>query len=379
MSSVEGAGSPAGDPFFKALEASPQAVLLADNRGKILYVNAVTVNLFGFSEPELLGASVEKLIPGRFQKAHGAHMHGFMDNPRARSMGPSSEVFGMRKDGRELPVEIALGPFEVNGQLRVIAFITDISVRKHTEARIQQQTAALDRSNQDLESFAYAASHDLQEPLRAVMGYLQLIQRQFAEALPDKAADFLAKAMHGGNRMKDLMDALLQYSRTGLDQTEQEIDLQSMVNEIIRDFHLLIEESQAEIQIGSLPTVRYNAVELRQIFQNLIGNALKFRAKDRPPKIRVGYTEGVFSISDNGIGIAAEYHGRLFQLFQRLHDRGTYPGSGIGLALVGKAIRSSGGRIWLESKPGEGSTFYFTLQSKHAQGEAHAEHANIDG
>ena len=349
--------------FRQALEASPQSILVVDQEAKIEYANAQTQTLFGYAPEELIGAPVDQLIPNRFHANHAKHMADFQHAPKARAMGRKSEVFGMRHDGTEFPVEIALGPFHIDGSLHIIGFVTDISLRKQTDEHIQQQKLALKRSNDDLESFAYAASHDLQEPLRAVTGYLQLLRRQFP--LPEKATRFLENALEGSARMRHLMDSLLEYSRIGQEASEEEIDLQEIVTGILRDQKVLIEETGADIEIFALPRIRYNPVEINQIFSNLINNALKFRQKEHLPMVRIGMLhvghEDVFYVTDNGTGISPEFQSRLFQPFQRLHNRAEYPGSGIGLALVAKAIRTRGGRIWMESEPGRGSTFYFTL------------------
>ena len=362
----------AGEIRFRlALEASPQAILVAEESGRIEYANAQTVSLFGYKVEELVGQQLDKLIPSRFKGGHTAKIASFMSAPRARAMGPHSEVFGQHRSGNEFPVEIALGPFHADGKLFVIAYINDISQRKEADLRIQEQASALERSNQDLESFAYAASHDLQEPLRAVMGYLQLLQRQFLKTLPDKAIHYLSRALDGGTRMKTLMDALLQYSRAGRDRGEEEIDLNVLVREIIRDLGEPGLEMPVQFEIGSLPKIRYNPVTIRQVFQNLLSNAVKFRI-DQNPQVQIGLlvedSERIFYVADNGIGISPEFHERIFQLFQRLHSRGEYPGSGIGLAMVAKGIRSRGGRMWMKSQPGLGTTFYFTLKSDNLTG-----------
>ncbi len=355
----------AGEERFRlALEASPNAILVADAQGCIAFVNAQTESMFGYARQELLGQPLEMLVPPSARRVHGQHVQHFREDPQMRAMGAGREVRGLRKDGSEFPAEIALGPFRYEGRLNVIAFVANISARKTAEERIHRQSGDLERSNQDLESFAYAASHDLQEPLRGVLGYLQLLERQFGPDLPPKAQRYLAQSLESGGRMKSLMDALLHYSRVGRPMEAENIDVNSLVQEVLRDLHAAIAESGAKFTYDPLPQVHYNASELRQVMQNLLSNAIKFRGS-RAPEIHIGCRrdspENVFFVRDNGIGIPLDYQGRLFQLFQRLHARAAYPGSGIGLAMVAKAIRSQGGRIWVESAPEQGSTFFFCL------------------
>lgn len=358
----------AGEQRFRlALEASPNAILVVDDQSRITFSNAQTEALFGYTRDELSSAPLEMLIPHAARGAHTSHVRHFREDPAQRAMGGGREVRGLRKDGREFFAEIALGPFRYEGRLHVIAFIADISARKTAERRIRDQSSELERSNQDLETFAYAASHDLQEPLRGMMGYLQLLQRQFSADLPEKGRHFIDQAAESGNRMKVLMDALLQYSRAGRQFKPESVDVEQLVGEVLADVHASVRESGAEIVIESLGMAQTEPQVLRQIFINLLTNALKFRGEAKP-HIVVGMMqeagEAVYFVRDNGIGIPEEHQGRLFMLFQRLHARSAYPGSGIGLALVAKAVRSHGGRIWVESAEGRGATFYFTLSPK---------------
>lgn len=355
----------AGEERFRlALEASPNAILVADAQGAIAFVNAQTEAMFGYGRQEMLGQPLEMLVPQSARRVHGHHVQHFREDPQMRAMGAGREVRGLRKDSSEFPAEIALGPFRYEGRLNVIAFVADISARKAAEERIRRQSSDLERSNQDLESFAYAASHDLQEPLRGVLGYLQLLERQFGPDLPPKAQRYLAQSLESGGRMRALMDALLHYSRVGRPVEAETIDVMALVQEVQRDLHAPIAEAGAKFTCDPLPPVRYNTSELRQIMQNLLSNAIKFRGA-RAPEIHIGCRrdnqENVFFVRDNGIGIPLEYQERLFQLFQRLHARSAYPGSGIGLAMVAKSIRAQGGRIWVESAPDQGSTFFFCL------------------
>ncbi len=243
--------------------------------------------------------------------------------------------------------------------------ITDISAQKENERRLARALEDAASSNRELQQFAYIASHDLQEPLRMVTSYLQLLERRYRDELDDDAREFIGFAVEGAQRMQQQIMDLLTYSRvTSRGQPPTPVDAATALAEAITRLELKIAETGAEISIGPLPVVRADPSQLAQVFQNLIGNALTFRS-DEIPRIRVEAVaeEGAtrFSVSDNGIGIAPEYHERIFQMFQRLHTRDRYPGSGIGLAIVQRIVERHGGRVWLESTEGEGSTFYFTI------------------
>jgi signal transduction histidine kinase len=241
----------------------------------------------------------------------------------------------------------------------------EIKVRKHAEEVIHQYTRELERSNQELQQFAYVASHDLQEPLRMVSSYLQLLERRYREQLSDDARDFIDFAVDGAKRMQALIDDLLAYSRVGTrGKPFTPVALDQVVEHAVSNLGIALRETQATVVYGELPVVEGDSTQLVQLFQNLIGNALKFHS-NQPPRIRIidcrqnGMAE--ISVADNGIGIDPDYAERIFLIFQRLHTREEYPGNGIGLAICKRIIERHGGKIWVDSKPGSGSTFHFTL------------------
>ena len=248
----------------------------------------------------------------------------------------------------------------------------DITERKHAEAELrrahqdlEKKATELERSNSELEQFAYVASHDLQEPLRMVSSYTQLVLRRYGERLDGEAKEFMAYVVDGAARMKQLIEDLLAYSRVGTRGKEfQPVPMENAVRRAINNLRAAIEEAGAAVTYDALPTVVADDVQLAQLFQNLIGNALKFRAAS-VPRIHVAAKETEdewqFAVQDNGIGIEPQYFERIFMVFQQLHTKGEYPGTGIGLAICKKVAERHGGRIWVESKPGEGSAFHFTL------------------
>ncbi len=253
-------------------------------------------------------------------------------------------------------------------QQLLYAAARDITDRKEAEEELRQRAEELKRSNAELAQFAYVASHDLQEPLRMVSSFLQLIERKYQHQIDAEADKFIAFAVDGAKRMQALIQDLLAFSRVGTHaQPFRQTDCEAVIRGVLASLKLAIEENAATITRDELPAVAADPTQLSQLFQNLIANALKFRG-DRPPKIHVGVHRAgdawVFSVRDNGIGIEPEYFGRIFEIFQRLHAVGEFAGTGIGLAVCKKIVERHHGRIWVESAPGEGSCFYFSIPER---------------
>lgn len=354
------------EKFRLAIEASPSGMLMTDASGVILMANAEMERLFGYDRDELLGAGVEMLVPEEARDAHPALRAGFAAAPVARRMGADRDLTARRKDGREFIVEVRLNPIEGAEGLMILGVVVDISARREAEERIARYTEELKRSNAELEEFAYVAAHDLQEPIRMVGSFTQLLASRYEGRLDEKADKYIGYVVEGATRMKQLVDDLLVYSRVGTQGREPApVELRAVVDRALADMARPIRKLGATVEVGALPEVMGDEGQLIQLFSNLFSNALKFRS-EAPPLIRVSARRvgelWQVSVADNGIGIDRVYGDRIFQMFQRLNDRDQYEGSGIGLSVARKIVERHGGRIDFDSAPGEGATFRFTLR-----------------
>jgi light-regulated signal transduction histidine kinase (bacteriophytochrome) len=259
-------------------------------------------------------------------------------------------------------LEVSADPLVLDGRRHVVLALNNITARKRAEAE-------LSRSNRDLEQFAYVASHDLQEPLRMVAGFLQLLRDRHAGKLDGKAKEYIGFAVEGAGRMSQLISDLLEYSRVQT-RTPQPAptDMKTVFRQAVANCQASIRQAQAAVTCEDLPTVLGDQAQLVQLLQNLLGNAVKFRRPDAPPEVRVGARRQadhwLFWVQDNGIGIQEDQAERLFLIFQRLHAQEKYPGTGIGLAICKKIVERHGGRIWVEPMPGGGSKFLFTIPAR---------------
>jgi len=348
---------------FKSLyDSNIIGVIFWDTAGNIIQANGEFLRIVGYTEDDVLSgrARWRDMTPPEY---------AYLDEKAIKEMTETGisapfEKEYIRKDGSRVPIR--LNAALLKGERDIgICFIQDIAARKRDEEALKQKTTDLERSNKELEQFAYVASHDLQEPLRMVSSYTQLLAQRYEGQLDDKAKKYIDYAVDGAVRMQRLINDLLIYSRVGTrGKPFEPTDSHSVLGEVLRNLQATIEESQAIITNDDLPTVRADASQFAQVFQNLIGNAIKFRL-DSPPHIHVSARDQghkwVFSVADNGIGIDPQYKDRLFAIFQRLHTKQEYPGTGIGLALCKKIVERHGGKIWFESEPGKGSTFFFSI------------------
>ena len=356
------------------LEAAPDAMVVVNQGGEIVLLNVQAEKQFGYRRDELLGQKVTNVIPDGFAERLIADGLRSTEDALAQQIGTGIELTGRRKDGSEFPLEIMLSPLESADEMLVTAAIRDISVRKTAEGVLFQKVEELKRSNVELGQFAYIASHDLQEPLRMVASYTQLLSRRYKGRLDADADEFIAYAVDGASRMQRLIQDLLTYSRVGtkgkdlLDTSSEEALEHALIN-----LRGAIKDGDAVVTHDPLPHVRADAMQLTQLFQNLVGNAIKYQAGDDAPHIHISAAlnsgkKWEFSVKDNGLGIDAQYFEKIFGMFQRLHKRDEYAGTGIGLAICRKIVERHGGVISVESEPGLGSTFRFDLSGPQGTG-----------
>ncbi len=350
------------------LEAAPDAMVVVDDAGRIVLLNLQAEKQFGYRRDELLGQEVTNIIPEGFEERLIADELRSEEDALAQQIGTGIELVGRRKDRSEFPIEIMLSPLENADGTLVTAAIRNITARKQAEEHLMKKVAELSRSNEELGQFANIASHDLQEPLRMVASYTQLLSRRYKGKLDSDADEFIAFAVDGASRMQRLIQDLLTFSRVGTKGTELlRTSSEGALEQALLNLHGATEESGAQVTHGPLPEVMADEAQLIQLFQNLIGNAIKYQGAGTPAVhiAAVPHRDGRwrFSVKDNGLGIDPQYFERIFGMFQRLHKREEYAGTGIGLAICKKIVERHGGVISVNSKLGEGATFEFSLAS----------------
>jgi PAS domain S-box-containing protein len=400
--------------FRMLLEATPDAMVVVNGGGEIVLVNAQTERLFGWSREELLGQPVERLVPGHFQPSHPAQRARYRTEPCARLMGAGLNLYGVRQDGSEFPVEISLSPLQTDEEFLVLSAIRDITDRKQAEEalrkahdeleiRVEERTSELhatnralereiaerkqseaklrvlhltlaqkarelEEANADLAQYAYAVSHDLKTPLRGIHYYADFLREDLEASLDGEQKAYLDGLGRAVCQAEELVDGLLELSRVGSrSRAYKAVNLGTLLHDLIASLH--VPEDVDIVWEDAWPTIEVEPILLRQVFQNLISNAMKF---NRAPRNRVElgwYAVGEhvceLFVRDNGIGIDSRYIEQIFHVFQRLHTQQEYNGAGIGLAIVKKAVSRMGGAVRVVSTPGEGSTFFVTLPMTH--------------
>jgi len=361
-------------------------IVIIDEAGTIVLVNPTTLALFGYEEHDLVGSNVSKLMPEPHHSEHRDHIRRYLETGEARVIGIGREIEACRADGSTFPVALSVSEVvtaegrlftgilhdltarhAVQEQLRLANEALEEQVAKRT-AELERSLIELGRSNRDLEQFAYIVSHDLQAPLRNVRQGLELLNVHLAQSVgrgfDDEAVELRDLVVEAVDTMDQLIHGLLAYSRSQrINRPAVPVDLGMLARDVLRQLRLDLEEAGVSVEVGELPTVIGDEAQLRQLLQNLLQNAVKYRAPQRPPTIHVRADESddgwVFSVSDNGIGVDPENHERIFELFSRGHPG--YDGVGIGLALCQRIVERHGGTIWVESEAEKGATFSFTL------------------
>jgi len=344
------------------LEAAPDAMVVVNQGGDIVLLNVQAEKQFGYHRDELVGQKVKNIIPRGFAERLIADGTRTAAEALAQQIGTGIELNGLRKDGSEFPIEIMLSPLESTEGILVTAAIRDITTRKKTDAQVLE----LNRSNEELGQFAYVASHDLQEPLRMVASFTELLARRYKGKLDSDADEFIGFAVDGARRMQRLIQDLLAYSRVATKGNDLvHTSSEEALRRALMNLRAAIEEGGALVTHDPLPTVMADERQLIQVFQNLIGNAIKYQNPGVPrmhiSAARNADKKWTFSVKDNGLGIDPQYFEKIFVIFQRLHKRDEFSGTGIGLAICKRIVERHGGTISVESQLGHGSTFSFAL------------------
>lgn len=338
-----------------------------DERGIIQSFNLAAVRIFGYQPAEAIGQNVKMLMPKPYHHEVDGYIAHYTGTGEANVLGIESEVFGIRKDQRMFPMELSINEMKIGGERMFVGTIRDITERKEAEREIQQHLGALKRSNQELDDFAYIASHDLKEPLRGLSNNALFLKEDYGDQMDKDAIHRLGRMMYLCERMERLVNDLLYFSRLG----RQELAVQRTdLNEVIHDIESMMESSLQEANatiriVGTLPTITCDLPRITEVYRNLITNAIKYNNKAvRTVEVGSELREGerVFYVRDNGIGIPVEFYGDVFRIFKRLNDEDdSVKGTGVGLTFVKKIIERHQGRIWIESEPGVGTTFLFTI------------------
>ena len=342
-------------------------IITIDEQGRIESFNKACVSIFGYTADEVMGQNIKMLMPEPYQSGHDGYLANYLTTGLPKIIGTAGrEVQARRKTGEVFPIDLAVSAFAIDGVRHFSGIVRDITKAKLAEESRQRLLLRLMESNTELERFAYVASHDMQEPLRMVLNFSQIVLKDYHDRLDEEGREYLKIVADSAMRMRDMVQDLLEYARLGTDGLNVgDVDLGLELTHVTENLGGLIDEARAQITHDPLPMVRGSAVQLMRLMQNLVANAIKYHRPGQAPLVHVGVAETPehweISVADNGLGIDPAFAEQIFEPFRRLHTWDAIKGSGLGLAVGRKIAESHGGRIWVTSRPGQGSTFTFTL------------------
>jgi two-component system, LuxR family, sensor kinase FixL len=362
------------------IQTAVDGIITIDTRGVIEMINPSACKLFGYDASEVLGRKINMLMPEPDRSLHDNYMHHYHETGEQRIIGIGREVSGLKKDGTIFPLYLSISEVQLADRKVYTGFIHDITRQKVSEERLRRYAAELERSNRELQDFAYVSSHDLQEPLRKIQAFGDRLKMKEYENLSEQGKDYVDRMLNAANRMQNLINDLLTFSRvTSKAKPFVQTDLNQIAQDVLSDLEIAIERSHAKVEVSTLPVVQAEPTQMRQLLQNLISNAIKFRKDEESPVVKVyakelqmqahltatpGDEMVELHVEDNGIGFDEKYLDRIFNIFPRLEGQ-KYEGSGIGLAICRKIAIRHGGDITAKSKPGEGTHFIVTLSRNH--------------
>ncbi|QHL86986.1 PAS domain S-box protein [Nibribacter ruber] len=364
------------------IQTAVDGIITIDTRGIIEMVNPAAARLFGYHESEILGHNISLLMPEPDHSAHDGYMDNYQRTGKRKIIGIGREVSGLKKDGTVFPLFLSISEVQLADRKVYTGFIHDITQQKISEERLRRYAAELERSNRELQDFAYVSSHDLQEPLRKIQAFGDRLKSKEKGNLSEQGQDYVDRMLNAAVRMQNLINDLLTFSRvTTKSKGFEKVSLDAILTEVLSDLEITIERTGAEIERYPLPIIEAEPTQMRQLFQNLISNAIKFRKDNERPHIRISSTDFQrwahltatpgdevvkIVVEDNGIGFEEKYLDRIFNIFQRLEGQ-KYEGSGVGLAICRKIAIKHGGDITARSQPGKGTQFIITLAKKNLQ------------
>ncbi len=374
---IEEALQESEERFRTIAETASDAIISADSQGKIVYFNRAAELIFQCQAKEVHGQPITVLMPERFHEAHRRGLERYLTTGEAHVIGKTVELAGRRRDGSEFPLELSLSTWKSRRGAFFTGILSDITDRKHAQ-EVARHAEELARTNEELAQFASVASHDLQEPLRKIVAFGDRLKSRLAGSLDEQGQDHLERMQNAARRMGQLIESLLELSRaTAKGGMFECVDLNAVVSEVLVDLEAQIQQTAGRVEVHELPTLIADRLQMRQLLQNLIGNALKFHKQNEVPVVQLSSRaneNGAWEIHvvDNGIGFEEKYLDRIFRPFQRLHGRGEFEGSGMGLAICNKIAARHSGQITAHSQAGIGSNFVVTLPARPKTKEARA-------